>query len=139
MSLAGFHVCFNGPEEALTKTLNAQPALYACGAIAANILMDKGVTPYAAAGHSLGEYTALYAAGVFDFITGLRLVKARAESMNRAAENTKGTMAAIIGLKAAQGVLLSLLIRARDRFWTVLGISFLYHHGINLTKQLAKK
>ncbi len=54
-------------------------------------------------------------------------------------EATQASLHSIIGLKAAQGVLLSLLIRARDIFWTILGLSFLYHHGINLAKQLAKK
>jgi uncharacterized protein (TIRG00374 family) len=52
-------------------------------------------------------------------------------------EATQASLHSIIGLRAAQGVLLSLLIRARDIFWTILGISFLYHHGINLAKQLS--
>lgn len=93
-------LCFEGPEEELTKTLNAQPALYVCGAIAAKTLMDKGVVvPWGVAGHSLGEYTALYTACAFDFETGLLLVKARAEAMNTAAEKSEGTMAAILGLE----------------------------------------
>ena len=53
-------------------------------------------------------------------------------------EATQASLHKIIGLKAAQGVLLSLLIRARDIFWTMLGASFLYHHGINLAKQVSK-
>jgi uncharacterized protein (TIRG00374 family) len=54
-------------------------------------------------------------------------------------EATQASLHSIIGLQASQGVLLSLLIRARDMFWTLLGVSCLYHHGINLAKQLAKK
>lgn len=91
--------CFQGPEEALKKTAVAQPALYVCGTIAAEWLRSKGVEPTHTAGHSLGEYTSLAAAGVFDFATGIRLVKARGEAMNAASEATKGTMAAIIGLE----------------------------------------
>jgi [acyl-carrier-protein] S-malonyltransferase len=93
--------CFSGPEEVLKKTAVAQPALYVHGAIACEILRSRGIEPTHTAGHSLGEYTALFAAGVFDFTTGLRLVKARGEAMNVASEATKGVMAAIIGLDSA--------------------------------------
>ncbi len=91
--------CFQGPEEALKKTGVAQPALYVHGVILSELLREAGVEPTHAAGHSLGEYTALCTAGVFDFATGLRLVKARGEAMNAASEATKGVMAAIIGLE----------------------------------------
>jgi [acyl-carrier-protein] S-malonyltransferase len=94
--------CFQGPEEALKRTGVAQPALFTVGAIACDWLREHGVQPTHAAGHSLGEYTALYAAGVFDFETGLRLVKARGEAMNLASEATKGVMAAIIGPDVTQ-------------------------------------
>jgi [acyl-carrier-protein] S-malonyltransferase len=90
--------CFQGPEEALKKTGVAQPALFVCGAILSELLRERGIEPTHTAGHSLGEYTALCAAGVFDFETGLRLVKARGEAMNQASEATIGVMAAIIGL-----------------------------------------
>jgi [acyl-carrier-protein] S-malonyltransferase len=92
---------FNGPEEALKKTGVAQPALYVHGAIACEWLREHGIEPTHTAGHSLGEYTALCAAGVFGFATGLRLVKARGEAMNAASEATSGVMTAILGLPVA--------------------------------------
>ncbi|NUP90239.1 MAG: ACP S-malonyltransferase [Candidatus Sumerlaeia bacterium] len=90
--------CFSGPEEALKRTGVAQPALFTHGVICGEWLRAQGITPTHAAGHSLGEYTALCAAGVFDFATGLALVKARGEAMNQASEATKGVMSAILGL-----------------------------------------
>lgn len=93
--------CFQGPEEALKKTGVAQPALFVHGVIAAEWLRERGLEPTHTAGHSLGEYTALCVAGVVDFATGLRLVKARGEAMNAASEATKGVMAAILGLPPA--------------------------------------
>jgi [acyl-carrier-protein] S-malonyltransferase len=100
-SILGFDLaaaCANGPEEALKKTGIAQPALFTHGMVCCEWLREQGVVPTHTAGHSLGEYTALAAAGVFDFETGLQLVKARGEAMNQASEATKGVMAAIIGL-----------------------------------------
>jgi len=92
-------ICFEGPEEELTQTRVCQPALYVLGFAAAKILAEKEKLSdcKAALGLSLGELTALAAAGVFDFATGLRLVAARAELMQKACETTKGGMAALIG------------------------------------------
>ena len=87
---------FNGPEEKLTDTLFAQPAIYTCSAMYMEIVRNLSIDYSYVAGHSLGEYSALYAAGVFDFETGFNLVKARAESMSQM--NGKGIMAAIMGL-----------------------------------------
>jgi len=95
-------VCFEGPEEELKKTNHAQPGLFVCGAIVFEYLKSAGVQPSVVAGHSLGEYSALYAAGVFDLATGLRLVRARGEAMAEAAEARPGTMAAVLGLEAAK-------------------------------------
>lgn len=100
-SLIGEHfskICFEGPEEELKKTSNTQPGLFISSIAASDYLIGKGITPFAVAGHSLGEYSALYAAGVFDFETGINLVKERGKAMNEAAEINKGTMAAVIGL-----------------------------------------
>ncbi|MBD2099892.1 ACP S-malonyltransferase [Leptolyngbya sp. FACHB-261] len=83
-----------GPEEQLSRTLYTQPCLFAISAILADLLQAQGQQPDLVAGHSLGEYNALYTAGVFDFATGLRLVKRRAELMDAA---QSGTMAALIG------------------------------------------
>ena len=93
-------LCFDGPEDDLRSTLNAQPALFvtSCAALAA-LLSRARVSPFAVAGHSVGEYAALYAAGSVSFETGLKLVRRRAELMQEAAERKPGTMSAIIGLE----------------------------------------
>ncbi len=91
-------LCADGPEELLTRTDRAQPALYAI-AFALWDELRAGLTepPVAAAGHSLGEYTALAAAGALAFDDGLRLVAARGRAMADAAAAVRSTMAALIG------------------------------------------
>jgi len=91
-------LCFNGPDDELKQTQNTQPALFTVEAALYDVLKEKGVEPLFTAGHSLGEYGALYAAGVFDFETGLKLVARRGELMASAGEKRPGTMAAIIGM-----------------------------------------
>ena len=91
-------LCFNGPEEALTATNNTQPALFTVESIISDILREKGITPSYVAGHSLGEYIALYSAGVISFYDGLKIVAKRGELMADAGKKSAGTMAAIIGL-----------------------------------------
>jgi len=93
-------IIFDGPEESLKRTLYTQPAiLVICMALHQLLTGTKAVPPaIAVAGHSLGEYTALWAAGVLDTETVLRLVKRRAELMDAAAQSSKGKMAAIMGL-----------------------------------------
>src|SRR5216110_2483906 len=92
-------IAWNGPLEELTKTSNCQPALYvhglACLAALRNVAGDFPVE--AAAGLSLGEWTAHAAAGTFDFATGLKLVEKRGSLMEVACETTAGAMAAMIG------------------------------------------
>lgn len=95
-------LCLNGPEDELKQTENTQPALYLASAATLEVIKEAGIKPHAVAGHSLGEYTALYAAGVFDFETGLRLVRTRGEAFAQAGSIRPGAMAAIIGLPAAQ-------------------------------------
>lgn len=90
--------CLEGPEEELTRTDRAQPALYAVAFALWEALMGAGAPlPAAAAGHSLGEYTAHAASGTFDYFTGLRLVAARGEAMAAAAEAESSGMAAVLG------------------------------------------
>jgi len=89
-------LCFEGPEEDLVQTANQQPALYAVSMAALAALRSRGVRPAAAAGHSLGEYGALVAAGVFDWRTGLRLVAARGRAMQSAGQARPGAMAAVM-------------------------------------------
>jgi [acyl-carrier-protein] S-malonyltransferase len=91
-------VCFAGPEDELRQTRTTQPALYVHSCILTELMAEQGVLPTAAAGHSLGEYSALFAAKAFSFGDGLRLVRVRAQAMQRAGELNPGTMAAIVGL-----------------------------------------
>jgi [acyl-carrier-protein] S-malonyltransferase len=78
----------------LSRTLYTQPCLYVISAILADLLREQGQQPIAVAGHSLGEFASLYAAGVIDFESGLRLVKRRAELMEEA---SGGKMVALMG------------------------------------------
>jgi [acyl-carrier-protein] S-malonyltransferase len=94
-------LCFNGSENELKQTRVTQPALYVHSCILSELFRERGVNPHAAAGHSLGEYSALHAADAFSFEDGLRLVKLRAEAMQQAGEINPGSMAAIIGLDDA--------------------------------------
>ena len=91
-------LCFEGPAEELTLTHNAQPALFAHGA-AVWAVTAPTLAPHvrAAAGHSLGEFTAYHAAGSLTLQQGARLVRRRGELMLRAGEDRPGTMAAILG------------------------------------------
>ncbi len=89
-------ILFEGPEGRLTDTAVAQPAIFTCNAMYLEKIKADGMEYRMVAGHSLGEYNALLAAGVFDFETGLRLVAARGKAM--AEMNGMGTMAAVMGL-----------------------------------------
>jgi [acyl-carrier-protein] S-malonyltransferase len=94
-------IILSGPEEALKDTANTQPALYAAGLAALACLNEAGIRADYLAGHSLGEYCALQAAGVFSFADGLKLVQARATAMAEAAKAQPGTMAAILKMADA--------------------------------------
>ncbi len=91
-------IILNGPDEVLRQTKFTQPAIYLVSVILGKLLLQKNIVPFATAGHSLGEYSALAISGAFSFEIGLKLVKLRAESMQKAGEIINGTMAAIIGL-----------------------------------------
>jgi len=94
-------LCFRGRDQDLKKTINTQPAILTINWIATRILKKNHIEPIAAAGHSLGEYSALLAAEVLDYPTTLRLVRRRAELMEEAAKTGDGAMAAVIGLSRA--------------------------------------
>ncbi len=94
-------VSFFGPEDKLKQTYITQPAIFV-QSIALTKLTEKKLTPGCAAGHSLGEYSALVCAGALGFEDGLKLVKLRGELMQRAGEEQKGTMAAVMGLAPAE-------------------------------------
>jgi malonyl CoA-acyl carrier protein transacylase len=90
-------LCVEDPDKVLSQTLYTQPALYMVNALHYYRALTEGARPDAVIGHSLGEYNALLAAGAFDLITGLRLVKRRAELM---AQTRNGSMSAVLGLDA---------------------------------------
>lgn len=94
-------LCFAGPEETLTDTINAQPALLAAStAVLAALQSQAGALPIPTffAGHSMGEYSALVAAGAISFADGLRLVRERGRLMKEAGARAPGRMAAVLGL-----------------------------------------
>lgn len=90
-------VCFGGPEQRLGQTVVTQPAVFVHSVAAYQLLAEKGLTPSLVAGHSLGEYSALVAAGALDFETALNLVGERSRAMQEAGQASPGAMAALIG------------------------------------------
>jgi len=91
-------LCFEGPEEQLKLTANTQPAILAVSAAAAAVLASRGVAPDLVAGHSLGEYSALVAAGALSAPDAARAVRARGTFMQEAVPPGVGAMAAVVGL-----------------------------------------
>ena len=100
-------LCFEGPAEELEDTINAQPAILTVSVACLAALrerweaMGRAVAPMAVAGHSLGEFTALVAAGTLDFSDALRLVRERGRLMKESGESRPGGMAAVMGLDQA--------------------------------------
>lgn len=98
---------FEGPEDELADTRNSQPAIYTVSAMGLAAMAEQAsredsyLAPSMVAGHSLGEFTALVAAEVIDFVTGLKLVRARGEFMAEAGETRPGAMAAVLGMDDA--------------------------------------
>lgn len=106
-------LCFEGPEEDLVKTVNAQPAILTHSVAAWTLLDEEGLKPSAVAGHSVGEYSALVAAGALAFEDAVRLVRRRGELMYEAGLRRPGTMSAVVGLTEA--VVSEMCERARAR------------------------
>jgi len=110
-------LCFEGPAEKLKLTENTQPAILTCSLAVLAVLRERGLRPAYVAGHSLGEYSALVAAGGLDFVDAVRLVRKRGRYMQEAVPEGKGAMAALLGLppekldsvcaEAAQGQVVS--------------------------------
>ena len=92
-------VCFEGPEDALALTATTQPAVLTASVAAAAALAERGITPALAAGHSLGEYSALVVAGALSFADAVRLVRRRGEFMQEAVPVGTGAMAALLGVE----------------------------------------
>ena len=105
-------LCFEGPEEELKKTENQQPALLAVSAAALSVLKEHGLAPDIVAGHSLGEYSALYAAESIGLEDALRLVRKRGRYMQQAVPAGVGAMAAF--LKLPEGALDGILAAAAE-------------------------
>ena len=91
-------LCFEGPDEELMKTYNTQPAILTASTACCRVLAQEGLTPDIAAGHSLGEYSALVAAGSLTFADAVRTVRLRGQFMQEAVPLGEGGMAAILGL-----------------------------------------
>ncbi|QPJ65864.1 MAG: ACP S-malonyltransferase [Candidatus Nitrohelix vancouverensis] len=91
-------ICFNGPDETLTLTENTQPAILIHSIIALKMLRGNGIDAILAAGHSLGEYSALVASGALEFLDAVRLVQLRGRFMQEAVPVGVGGMAAILGM-----------------------------------------
>jgi len=94
-------MCFDGSEEDLKLTANTQPAILSCSIAVFRVLAEKGLAPDFVAGHSLGEYSALVAAGALKFSDAVRLVRKRGTYMQEAVPAGAGAMAAIMGLSPA--------------------------------------
>jgi len=94
-------ICFEGTEEELKLTANTQPAIVTCSVAVYRVLAEKGLKPDFVAGHSLGEYSALVAAGSLKFADAVRLVRKRGTYMQDAVPAGVGAMAAIMGLSPA--------------------------------------
>ncbi len=101
-------LCWEGPEEELQLTANTQPAILTVSVAVWRAAAEAGLQPVAVAGHSLGEYSALVAAGALSFADALHLVRRRGELMQEAVPVGVGAMAAIIGLPAAEVELIAL-------------------------------
>lgn len=92
-------LCFEGPEEELRKTVNTQPAILTVSVAALRVLQQAGLSFDITAGHSLGEYSALVAAGVLEFADAVRLVNKRGQFMQEAVPLGEGAMAAVMGME----------------------------------------
>ncbi|MFH0989196.1 MAG: ACP S-malonyltransferase [bacterium] len=100
LGIALSRICFEGPEEELRQTKNTQPAIYLHSMVVAELYRAEQAVM--AAGHSLGEYSALVYAGTLTFEDGLKLVRLRGELMQQAGIDQPGTMAAVVGLDPAR-------------------------------------
>jgi [acyl-carrier-protein] S-malonyltransferase len=95
-------LCFEGPMEELTQTVNLQPAITVVNLACLAIIEKSGLKPQVCAGHSLGEYSALYAAGVVSASDCIKLVHKRGQLMQREATRNQGAMSAVVGLPVEQ-------------------------------------
>jgi [acyl-carrier-protein] S-malonyltransferase len=101
-------ICFEGPEDKLNATTVSQPAIFTVSVALLEVIksVNPSLAPDVTAGLSMGEYTALYAAGLIDFENGLKLVQKRGDAMQAAADASNGSMVSILGLDEAKVILL---------------------------------
>ncbi len=115
-------LCFEGPDMELVKTANTQPAILTASIACYEVLKEKGFTPDIVGGHSLGEYSALVAAGVLKFADAVYLVHKRGEFMQEAVPIGKGAMAAILALPREQVV--EICQQVNDEVGSVQAVNF---------------
>jgi [acyl-carrier-protein] S-malonyltransferase len=142
-------LCFEGTEEDLKLTANTQPAILTCSVATARVLAEKGITPDFVAGHSLGEYSALVAAGALKFSDAVQLVRKRGTYMQEAVPAGEGAMAAIMGLspavvtdackRAAQGKVCSPANLNSPEQTVISGHADAVKRAVEITSQLGAK
>ncbi len=115
-------MCFNGPEEELRKTFNTQPAILTVSVACYEVLKEHGVSSDIVAGHSLGEYSALVAAGALSFGDAVRLVRKRGQFMQEAVPIGEGSMAAILGLDRDE--VKNICAKAQEEYGPVQAVNF---------------
>lgn len=115
-------LCFNGPEEELRKTYHTQPAILTMSVICHELLKQHGIAPDIVAGHSLGEYSALVAAGSLTFSDAVRLVNKRGQFMQQAVPLGEGSMAAILGLD--RNSIVDICEKTQTEFGAVQAVNF---------------
>lgn len=115
-------LCFEGPDTELVKTANTQPAILTASVACYEILKEKGFTPDIVGGHSLGEYSALVAAGVLDFKDAVYVVHKRGEYMQEAVPLCEGAMAAILALPREEVV--RICAEVNDTVGSVQAVNF---------------
>jgi [acyl-carrier-protein] S-malonyltransferase len=116
------NMCFNGPEDDLRKTVNTQPAILTVSIALFEVLKEHGIMPDIVAGHSLGEYSALVAAGSLSFSDAVQLVRKRGLFMQEAVPIGEGSMAAILG--SERQVVVDMCQKAQAEFGSVQAVNF---------------
>lgn len=115
-------LCFEGPEEELRKTYNTQPAILTMSVACYQVLKEHGIEPDIVAGHSLGEYSALVAAGSLEFADAVRLVRKRGQFMQEAVPLGEGSMAAILGVD--RDLVVEICQKAQQEVGAVQAVNF---------------
>lgn len=115
-------MCFSGPEEELRKTFNTQPAILTVSVACYKVLKQQGIRPDIVAGHSLGEYSALVAAGTLSFADAVRLVRKRGQYMQEAVPLGEGSMAAVLGMERSK--VIEICEQVQQETGTVQAVNF---------------